>query len=109
VAGHRGESSRSIETKPPLHVWVDEVNYVVAESAEAALDVMRKQMGVADDADDEVLDGNGISPLSEWRALPDDKTLEMGSDDPDVFPTRTMTCAEWCRVEGPGYLGSSEY
>jgi len=91
-----------------MRVWVDSTNFVIAESARDALDMACDNVGVPRDADAETLEENGLDALEEWHSLPDDKELDIGSDDPD-WPRRKMTCAEWCRVEGRGLLGSSEW
>lgn len=43
-----------------------------------------------------------------WKRLPDEKPLTLVTDSEDEGGTQTLTCAEWCRLEGRGVLGCLE-
>jgi len=96
-----------------LKVWCDSVNFVVAGSAEDAVGILAKLFGLTAEerAVPEQLRDHGIDPAEEWHALPDDKVISIGDDDPPrgAPNRRTMTCAEWCQVEGRGFHASTEW
>jgi hypothetical protein len=79
-----------------LHVYENDViDYVVATSVEEAKELMSK----AFDDVEEYLE-------TEYIQVPDDKELTINSDDEGLL---THTCAEWCKINGKGFLCSTEY
>jgi hypothetical protein len=81
-----------------LHVWHDGYDWVVAESAEDAVDV---------ECD---ITSNRLSDYDpdEWQQLPDDKPLKIVDWDGNGTD-REQPCAAWVAENGRGFLCSTEY
>lgn len=85
-----------------LKVWANDVtDWVIAESAADARAVLNEHTGFPGDDDDQ------IPPEDEWEAEPDDKPLEIRTDDGRGVVKKT--CAEWVAESGRGFLCSTEY
>jgi hypothetical protein len=79
-----------------LHVFTDDTDWVIAESAQHALDEIRAMHG--DDHE------------TTMRELPDDQALRIHWDGDSPNAQRvTKTCREWVEQEGEGFLCSTEY
>jgi len=79
-----------------LHVYKNDViDHVVATSAEEAKGLMCKAFG---DVEEHL--------ETEYIQVPDDRELTINSDDDGLI---THTCAEWCKINGKGFLCSTEY
>jgi hypothetical protein len=88
----------------PLKIWTNDVDYVIAESADEAVEIASDLTGapIGDYADDE------------WTAWPDDKPFTFRYDEGDEYPgsperRETRTGAEWVALRGRGYFACSEY
>lgn len=83
---------------PPLHLWNDSVNFVVAESAVSARAILLKALGIGDD---------DTPAADEWERWPADKPFTI-VEDGDEKTKRSMLPADWAKINGPGYIGSTE-
>ena len=87
-----------------LKVWANDVtDWVIAESAADARVVMNEHIGPGYPGEDD----DQIAPEDEWTPEPDDKTLEIRTDDGRGVVKKT--CAEWVAESGRGFLASTEY
>jgi hypothetical protein len=82
-----------------LHVWHDDCDWVIAESAKCAT-VWAMSSGGATHSDPK-----------DWKQWPDEKPLTIHDyySDRQDFRGRTLTCAEWIAEHGRGFLCSTEY
>ena len=90
---------RPIERKVPLHMWTNDVDFVIAETPEEAHRICVDQYG-GDDNDQTVDDWEKMEPSKMW-------TLWI-----DGHPHgETIKCpvSEHIARNGKGYLGSTEY
>lgn len=88
-----------------LHVYSnDVVDWFVAESPEEAREfgiAYAKQCGSDGEMYEEFT-------ADDYTKEPDDKLLTI-NDEREPEGKWTMTCAEWCRANGKGFLCSTEY
>lgn len=92
------------DTKPTLHVFGDDCEWVIAESLGDAWKVLREH-GYGDPEND----------CAEWEQESDTKrmTCRIGVDGRPANPDEdggdeTMTCAEWAARLGRGYFCTTE-
>lgn len=78
-----------------LHVFENDViDWIVAESADEARQIAFEHSGKSDEYAD-----------LEYTQCPDDQPLTINEDGNET----TKTCAEWCTINGKGFLCSTEY
>lgn len=76
-------------------------DWVVARSVEDATAVLRETHGTHGTF--EVNEGDTIDPL------PDDKPLTIREENDHGYVSTTMTCGEWARITGRGYLAGESF
>lgn len=93
-----------IDEKPTLKIWTNDTEYVIAESADEAIQIASDLTGVpiGDYAEDV------------WYARPDDKPFTFVYEEDYEYrgsPERreTHTSAEWVALHGRGYFACSEW
>lgn len=77
-----------------LHVWHNEYDWVVAESAAQAVELHHEHSGCT------------VDEIGDFEMWADDRTLTINDDD---GPAQTKTCAEWATASGPGFLCSTNW
>ncbi len=89
-----------------LHVFANEIEWVVAESMDDVEPAMKDSIGATYLPEDEI----------EWHQVNDDAPLKiwMHGDDiaePDQAGSRVVekTCSEWAEQFGRGFLASTEW
>lgn len=80
-----------------LHVFTNEYEYWVGESAEAVCATWREAMGIKPGTWDD-------SAPDVWRQVPDESRMKILSE--DGTHEIEKTCAEWAASEGPGILAA---
>jgi hypothetical protein len=81
---------------PPLRVWTNREDFVVARSASDAVGAYYEAVG------DVPRVGDASADVTRWRALPDAEVLPVRGD----AGTEYRTCAEWCVLRGRSHLAS---
>lgn len=83
-----------------FHVFTDDHDWVVAESAKQARDHLIEEIGACD---------GEISPIDEWRMIPDDEELTFTYMDEPGQPKETMKASEWADASRPFTIASVEW
>lgn len=83
-----------------LHVWTNGNDSVIAESKEEALALLIKEVG-PDDGENQKIEN--------WSVTPDDKRIGINFTDGPAGHRESYTAAEWCALNGKGYLCSQEH
>ena len=81
---------------PELHVFTNGDETAVGTDIDHAISETRKLNGLGADEYDR----------DEWEQLPDDQSLTINDEDEGKL---VHTCAEWCVINGPGYLCGTDY
>lgn len=84
-----------------LHVYFNEVEWVIAESEDEASKIWFEFTGESpeDYPDDELV----------WDRWDDDRELSIYDETLDKPTTLVKTCKEWIELKGRGFLCSTEY
>ena len=79
----------------PLHIYTNEMDYVIAESSQEACEIMMHESGLDEEE------------AGEFHQYPDGADFTMHGYSPDE--NRMKKAREWCLEHGKGYFASSEW
>jgi hypothetical protein len=89
-----------------LHVWCfDDCEWVIAESREAALEMLG-------DPDPQYYDESDLIALDDGEVFAmciDDATGEVSGEDSTKYHVERLPCSDWIARFGRGYLCTTEY
>lgn len=85
-----------------LKVWHNHHDWVIATTPEDASKIIQDACGFSNEE---------LADYSNWFSYRDEESLTMAVeiDTEPYFEMKTQSCRKWCKENGRGMLGSTEY